>query len=210
MPEKLDNLEFDVLSILKKHEPKMLRWSEIVKALWDDYKFKYKDEKGLGVAVTNKLKLLVAGGKIKQEGFLYGTPSSTSSAGRSSSFIEQSCELVRGKFWEERTEVFKLRESVLSFGKENAGDIFNAWEKTERFVELIPDLEIKKQLQRKLADVNQDLYVPQPGGYWYDLSRPGVEEIMQQQLEWLYPKAKMLYDVIPGVWADIYKVVQNL
>jgi hypothetical protein len=206
MPEKLDNLEFDILSVLKKHEPKMLRWSEIVGALWSNYKFKYKDEKGFGVAVTNKLKLLVAGGKARQEGIFYGTPLSTASARRSSSFIDQSCELVKGKFWAERTEIFKLRESVLSFGKENAGDIFNSWEKTERFVELIPDLEIKKPLQKSLADINHDLYEPRPGGYWYDFSRPVVE----QQLEWLYPKAMMLYDVIPRVWAEIYKVVQNL
>jgi hypothetical protein len=76
MPSKLDNLEFDIISLLQRQEPKMLRWSEIVKSLWNTNKFKYKDEKGFGVAVTSKLNLLVAGNKIKKEEIYYGSISS--------------------------------------------------------------------------------------------------------------------------------------
>jgi hypothetical protein len=76
MPSKPDNLEYDIISLLQKHEPKMLRWSEIVRSLWDTNQFKYKDKKGFGVAVTSKLNLLVAGNKIKKEEIYYGSISS--------------------------------------------------------------------------------------------------------------------------------------
>ena len=77
MTDKLDNLEYAIVSLLQENQPKMLRWIEVVKCLWSDYKFRYETEKGFGVAVTNKLNLLVGSGKVKHEGIHYGTPSST-------------------------------------------------------------------------------------------------------------------------------------
>ena len=76
MTYKLDSLEQDIVSLLQKHEPNMLRWNEIVENLWQEYKHRYKDKKGLGVAVTNKLRLLVAKGKVSHEELFYGTPNS--------------------------------------------------------------------------------------------------------------------------------------
>ncbi len=60
MADKLDMLEGDIVSLLRKHEPNMLRWNEIVENLWQTYQYRYKDRKGFGVAVNGKLKLLVA------------------------------------------------------------------------------------------------------------------------------------------------------
>ena len=76
MTYKLDSLEQDIVSLLQKHEPNMLRWNEIVENLWQAYKHRYKDKKVLGVAVTNKLRLLVAKGKVSHEELFYGTPNS--------------------------------------------------------------------------------------------------------------------------------------
>ena len=76
MADKFDMLERDIVSLLQKHEPNMLRWTEIVETLWQTYQIRYKDRKGLGVAVTGKLRFLVAGGKICHKGLFYGTPNS--------------------------------------------------------------------------------------------------------------------------------------
>ena len=76
MTDKLDSLEQDIVSLLQKHEPNMLRWSEIVENLWQTYQFRYKDRKGFGVAVTSKLKLLVVKSIISQQEHFYGMPNS--------------------------------------------------------------------------------------------------------------------------------------
>jgi hypothetical protein len=76
MADKFDMLERDIVSLLQKHEPYMLRWNEIVEILWQTYQSRYKDRKGLGVAVTGKLRLLVEGGKICHKELFYGTPNS--------------------------------------------------------------------------------------------------------------------------------------
>ncbi len=70
--EKLDLLGERIISLLRRREPEFLRWSEIVNDLWQEpFTKRYKDRRGFGVAVTNKLRLLEAGGKIEHEGHCY-------------------------------------------------------------------------------------------------------------------------------------------
>jgi len=76
MADKLDLLEQDIVALLQKHEPNMLRWNEIVENLWQTYQYRYKDQKGLGVAVTGKLKILVAKKKVDHRELFYGVPNS--------------------------------------------------------------------------------------------------------------------------------------
>lgn len=77
MTERLDNLSKDILTFLEKHEPNVLRWTEIVEGLWPFYRFHYKNERGFGVALTQKLKFLKKEGLIKKESGFYGTVKST-------------------------------------------------------------------------------------------------------------------------------------
>ena len=155
MPKKLDNLESDIVSLLEKHQPKMLRWTEIVKGLWETYRFKYQDEKGFGVAVTNKLGLLFAEGLVKHEDSYYGTPSSVVTS--PSLPNPQFRDMVTSKFWEERPEVLKLREGGIEFGN---GSIFEAWERTERFSELLPLSPSKTQLMESIRKAHDEVYQP--------------------------------------------------
>ncbi len=69
---RLDQFSQDIVDFLSKHEPNMLRWIEIIEGLWPKYKFKYKDEKVFGVALSQKLKKLVPDW-IKKENMFYGS-----------------------------------------------------------------------------------------------------------------------------------------
>jgi signal recognition particle subunit SEC65 len=201
LPEKLDSLEYDIISLLQKHEPKMLRWNEVVKSLWESYKFKYKDERGFGTAITNKLNLLVASGKVKHEKLYYGTPSSILTNGPSK--IDQKFrDTLQSKFWVERSEVLKLREGGLDFGN---GTIFEAWERTERFAELLPPSPLKDQLRDAVKKVHNDVY--EPDKIYYPRAFVFTQE---ERAQLVYPKARMLYDVIPEIWEKIAELVQSL
>lgn len=201
LTDKLDNLEYDIISLLQKHEPDMLRWVEVVKSLWETYKFKYKDEKGFGTAVTNKLNLLVASGKVKHEGLYYGSPSST--LDKSFSKVNPKFhEKLQNRFWVEREEVLRLREGGLDFGNVT---IFEAWERTERFAELLPSSPLKNQLRDIINKVHNDVY--EPGNIYYPRAFVFTEE---ERAQLVYPKAIMLYDVIPEIWEKIAEIVQNL
>lgn len=201
LTDKLDGLEYDIVSLLQKHEPDMLRWNEVVKSLWETYKFKYKDEKGFGTAVTNKLNLLVASGKVKHEGLYYGSPSSTLDESSSKINLRFYQEL-QNRFWIEREEVLRLREGGLDFGNST---IFEAWERTERFAELLPSSPLKNQLSELINKLHNDVY--EPSKIYYPRAFVFTYE---ERAQLVYPKARMLYDVIPKIWEKIAELVQSL
>ncbi|MGD8543524.1 MAG: hypothetical protein PVG48_00195 [Candidatus Bathyarchaeota archaeon] len=106
MTRKLDALARDIVSLLEESEPNMLLWREIRNRLWPKYKRRYKDTKGFGVALSNKLRLLEYGGFLKQEGDLWGTPES----------ICATDELVlkKQKYSQIRHEMEKIKEDYVS------------------------------------------------------------------------------------------------
>ena len=73
MAKKLDKLSQDIISLLEKHEPNMLRNNEICSSLWPSYEFHYKDKKGFGVRVSQILPRLVDEKRIKRDDIWYGT-----------------------------------------------------------------------------------------------------------------------------------------
>lgn len=56
----------------------MVYWSDISNELYPSYKFNYKTPKIFGVAVSQKLKILLIEGKVKKEGIFYGTKNAKS------------------------------------------------------------------------------------------------------------------------------------
>ena len=99
MTKKLDNLSKDILSLLKKYEPEVLRYHEICDILFNSsYKGRYKDKKGFGVAVSQKLKLLEAMGLIVHKDIWYGTPNSKFPEQEESSKEKEKTSLKADKF----------------------------------------------------------------------------------------------------------------
>lgn len=144
---KLDSLSKDVLSFLKKNEPKMVLWREIKNALYPNYKNHYKNEHSFNVALTDKLTQLKAKELIKKEGDYYGTLKS---------FIKtETKESHPSKFgsWEwlkHRSEKKRLEESRV-FKPKALPLVENLYEKYG-YDFLKPYIEHDKQINKKVIE----------------------------------------------------------
>jgi hypothetical protein len=114
-------------------------------------------------------------------------------------------QVLQQKFCKERAEVLELRDGGLAFGSLN---LFQAWEITERFVELLPDSPKKKMLKDDICKIHDELH--ENGRILYYPMFQTEAQKMDERCRVLYPKLRMLYDKVPGIWEQITSIVQEL
>ena len=106
------------------------------------------------------------------------------------------------EFWRERAEALEMRKEGVVLG---STVVFDAWDKTERFAELLPDSKKKVQLMERIKKIHNDVY--EHGRIFYPRAFAFSNE---ERVQLLYPKGRMLQDVIPEIWEMIASIIQEL
>jgi hypothetical protein len=107
------------------------------------------------------------------------------------------------RFWIEHDEIFEDRGEGLVFGPKVLL-LFDAWEKTQRFAELLPNSTKKNDLKNIIKEIHDRIY--ENGRIFYP---PGLFFSNEDRLRILFPKAQIIYNVLPEVWEKIAEIVQE-
>ena len=107
------------------------------------------------------------------------------------------------RFWTDREEVFEDRGEGLVFGPKVLL-LFDAWEKTQRFAELLPISPKKNDLKQRIKEIHNSVY--ENGRIFYP---PGLFFSDEDRLRLLFPKAQIIYDGLPEIWEKIAEIVQD-
>jgi hypothetical protein len=101
------------------------------------------------------------------------------------------------QFWKERDKVMQLRLSGSN------RELFDAWDRTRRFAEILPDSAQKRELVESIKEIHEEAGCAEKTGFRFNLD----DDLMFRELD---PKERRLYDAIPEIWEKISSIIQGL
>jgi len=101
------------------------------------------------------------------------------------------------QFWKERDKVMQLRLSS------SMQRLFDAWEMTRRFAEILPDSAQKRELVKNIKEIHEEAGCADRTGFRVLQN----DNFMFRKLD---PKERTLYDAIPEIWEKISSIIQGL
>jgi hypothetical protein len=101
------------------------------------------------------------------------------------------------QFWKEHEKVMQLRLSS------SMQRLFDAWDKTRRFAEILPDSDQKRKLVESIKKIHEEAGWADKTGFRFPLN----DDLMFRKLD---PKERIIYDAIPKIWARISSIIQGL